>query len=411
MVRRKANGDDGLNGLTGLAGDILPGEEGASPPARELVRAGPAPGDVMRVLPTRAELATINQLANTAHRAGIANHTAASAAMVLHFAHELGVPPALALNEFTFIRGKIGVPARILDAVIRRRGLGEIRVVETTNEHAVVTAFRGDLPSEHIGSRATPMSFRYGIEDAQRAGLVKPASAWEKWPAAMCVSKARAAAAGALFPEALMGGICAPDDLGEVVDPNGEIIDVPLDEPELPAGVKKLAPTDVPAAVTEAMPPQELSLPIVPTTGPTSAESAPTAQEAADRAADDLQCFRDVGRVRTPDEGMKIAEQIDELRRAMSINDTEWDGMLGRLNYKLMTGMPVEVLTELLGHLNTIEELRKLRRAIDLPLEKWGGALARRGCVSDLYLSPDQATELRVKLQQVAAQLEIAPKK
>jgi hypothetical protein len=65
---------------------------------------------------------------------------------------------------------------------------------------------------------------RFTLDDAKRAGLVKPGSGWEKYPALMCKWRAVGFAADVVFPD-LLNGMKRADELGADLSPDGEVIE------------------------------------------------------------------------------------------------------------------------------------------------------------------------------------------
>ena len=64
----------------------------------------------------------------------------------------------------------------------------------------------------------------YSMEDAERAGLVKPRSGWEKYPANMLRWRAVGFCADVVFPD-VIGGMKRADELGAEISPDGDVID------------------------------------------------------------------------------------------------------------------------------------------------------------------------------------------
>jgi hypothetical protein len=66
-------------------------------------------------------------------------------------------------------------------------------------------------------------SVEFTIDDAKQAGLVKPDSAWEKYPANMLRWRAVGFCADVVFPD-ILGGLKRTDELA-AVDEQGNVID------------------------------------------------------------------------------------------------------------------------------------------------------------------------------------------
>lgn len=65
---------------------------------------------------------------------------------------------------------------------------------------------------------------RFSMEDAKRAGLIKPLSGWEKYPSNMLRWRAVGFCADIVFPDVL-GGLKRADELGADLTPAGEVIE------------------------------------------------------------------------------------------------------------------------------------------------------------------------------------------
>lgn len=65
---------------------------------------------------------------------------------------------------------------------------------------------------------------RFTMDDAQRAGLIKTGSGWEKYPANMLRARTIGFAADIVFPDVL-GGLKRADELGADLDMSGNVVD------------------------------------------------------------------------------------------------------------------------------------------------------------------------------------------
>ena len=65
---------------------------------------------------------------------------------------------------------------------------------------------------------------RFSMEDAKRAGIVKPNSGWEKYPANMLRWRAIGYAADIVFPD-VIGGTKRADEFGADLTPDGDVIE------------------------------------------------------------------------------------------------------------------------------------------------------------------------------------------
>lgn len=148
--------------------------------------------------PTLHEMQVFQTIAKHAVDSKLYNHFGGQPAimMTLLAARELGISPMLALNGgINNIQGKLEISARMMNALMRRAGI-RIEVIETTDEKCVIKGTRGS------GDTATAS---YTLEDAKKAGLVKPSGGWVKNPKDMCFARAISRLARQIAPD-IIGG-------------------------------------------------------------------------------------------------------------------------------------------------------------------------------------------------------------
>lgn len=133
--------------------------------------------------------------------------------LAVEYGDMLGVHPLTAISHIHIVEGKPTQSAELMRAKVRDAG-HLFRVVESTNEKAVVQIIRGDDPDY-------PFTSEFTIDDAKRAGLIKGGSGWQKYPKAMCLARASSAGVRMACPEVLMGISYVPEELGMPVDEDG----------------------------------------------------------------------------------------------------------------------------------------------------------------------------------------------
>jgi hypothetical protein len=166
------------------------------------------------------------------------------------YGRDLGITPTNALQHIIVIDGKATADAQLMGMLVRRAGhrLEDL----TTDQSSTVTITRGDDASVH--------KFTFSMQDAQRAGLLRQASAWQKYPQAMLYARALSGAARKAAQDALMGCAYTPEELDGALEPTGEIgilEAAPQTRIALEAALKAaeaLPPQVVPAATSEAQP-------------------------------------------------------------------------------------------------------------------------------------------------------------
>lgn len=129
------------------------------------------------------------------------------------YGRDLGITPTNALQHIIVIDGKATADAQLMGMLVRRAGhrLEDV----TTDTDSTVTITRGDDGSVH--------RFSFSIADAQRAGLVRQGSAWQKFPQAMLFARALSGCARKAAQDALMGTAYTPEELDGGNEPIGEI--------------------------------------------------------------------------------------------------------------------------------------------------------------------------------------------
>lgn len=139
---------------------------------------------------------------------------------------ELGLPPMAAIQGITMIEGKLGFTGNLVATKVKQHPTYDYKVTETSNERCSIDFYDGD---EKVGTS------EFTIEDAERAGLVKPKSNWEKWPKAMCFNRALTQGVRAYVPDATAGiPAYSDEEIEEVISlepaPAAEVVE---EEPQL----------------------------------------------------------------------------------------------------------------------------------------------------------------------------------
>jgi len=150
---------------------------------------------------------------------GVSNPEQAAAIMLK--GHELGLGLAA---SFEFIKPVQGKPTLV--------PMGALALIQNSPliEKVVINDLTDDKGNP-IGCEVTmkrtngfEYTTRFTIKDAERAGLVKPDSGWEKYPANMCRWRAVGFCADVVCPDVL-GGLRRADELGADLTPEGDVIE------------------------------------------------------------------------------------------------------------------------------------------------------------------------------------------
>lgn len=132
----------------------------------------------------------------------------------------LGLTPLQALTGLYFVQGRLAMSASLMASRIKESGKYDYRVVVLNDEECVIKFFQRLSPGnwEEIGES------RFSREDAVRAGLIKPGSAWEKYPRNMLFARALANGARWYCPDAILGAL----ELSEAQSMAGEeLVEIP----------------------------------------------------------------------------------------------------------------------------------------------------------------------------------------
>jgi hypothetical protein len=132
--------------------------------------------------------------------------------------YELGLGPMQALDSFNVIEGKVGLSAEAMRALIMQAGHLFILSEDSTDGAAWVTCRRKDWPDDIPSAR-----YRYGMEDAEKAQLLRPSrsgrpTGWQKNPRAMLAARATSGAARAYFADVLAGMSYTPEEIRDFTD-------------------------------------------------------------------------------------------------------------------------------------------------------------------------------------------------
>lgn len=203
-----------------------------------------------RDTPPQSAYPVLSRIGATVYRTPFAanwqgNEAAVKAA--IFYGHELGMGPMQALQSINVIQGKPTLAPEAMRARVFAAGHA-ISTVEYGTERVTLRGERVDGSSAEV---------TWTMEDAKRAGLVKPGGAWTKYPRAMLLARATSELCRLLFPDVIAGVSYTPEEMGSIED--AEVVE----EPETVEGGS--APPAVTTASEEpATPSPEGSAPALP---------------------------------------------------------------------------------------------------------------------------------------------------
>lgn len=139
------------------------------------------------------------------------------AAAIMLQGHELGLPLVASFRFVQVIQGKPSLsPQGCLALIHQHSDLVEVKIEESTDQRCTVWMRRKDTGFEF---RKTWM-----MADAQRAGVVKPDSGWDKYPSNMLMWRVLGFVADVVCPD-LIGGLKRADELGTDIDREGNVVE------------------------------------------------------------------------------------------------------------------------------------------------------------------------------------------
>ncbi len=143
----------------------------------------------------------------------------ATAALRLYYARELGLPPTGA-QDLAMIHGKLHIGAQTYRALARRHGY---QVFKVDVSDTACTAVLVDPNGQEV-ARET-----FTLEQAKKAGIAKPKSAWETHPARMLWARASSNVVRDYVPEVGLG-VGVIEEAGDWIE--GEAVEIPDESPE-----------------------------------------------------------------------------------------------------------------------------------------------------------------------------------
>jgi hypothetical protein len=176
----------------------------------------PPAGPGKSLVPVPSPASAEERFALSAYKSGLFKDLAsASQALIkLQAGKEIGLEPFAALNAFDIIQDKIVAKSQTLAMLLRRAG-HRYRAIEMTDTAAEIEFFEYGAHDKNPVGR-----IRFTIEDAKKAGLVRPNSQWTKGPSDMLWWRAMARGVKRFFPELLGGPFVTPEELGHASSPD-----------------------------------------------------------------------------------------------------------------------------------------------------------------------------------------------
>ncbi len=165
--------------------------------------------------------------------------------LVLIQGQELGLTTMQSLQCLHVIKGKVGLSADLMQALVMRSGLAEhFTLIASDEASATYATMRKGSPRE--------VSLSYTIEQARKAGL--SGANWQNHPADMLRARCKCKLARAVYPDVL-AGFYAPEELRE-----GRVVDaemVPENETPYDQLARAITPEEAAADIEEIFGPAQ----------------------------------------------------------------------------------------------------------------------------------------------------------
>lgn len=153
--------------------------------------------------------------------------TAEKACAIMLMGRELGVGPMEAFSKISVIQGKPTVGAELQKAMVHKKLPAAKFYLKSSDEKqcTYAAARPGDPEAD----------FQFTMKDAEAMGLVNKDN-WKKQPKTMLRWRCISQVCRTVFPDCLSGVSYTPEELGAVVDDEGEVIDIPAE----PTSIKQI---------------------------------------------------------------------------------------------------------------------------------------------------------------------------
>lgn len=260
---------------------------------------------------------------------------------------ELGIGPMASLNTIYAIDGKLSLASQLCKALVLRDFPGS---KFTTTEGEGWCQVTLEVPGRETET------VKWTMDDAQRAGLVKKGSGWEKTPKQLLYSRATSEVCRRVCPDVL-AGMYTPDELGAEIDYDGAPVLVAA--PSAPAALGPVVDVDY-EVDGKPLPPADLPPHVAtPTPAPAAAKPAPAPAPAppVPPAVDPA--------IRPCSVAQKL--ELKRLKEELQIGSEEWLRLLALHQVRTANDLPDYAAGEL------IATLRHRKINAELPVKSGAG--------------------------------------
>lgn len=156
---------------------------------------------------------SIAPIMHTCRLFGVSSEHQAAAIMLKGY--ELGLSLTASFEFIHVVQGKPTLsPRGTLALIMQSPDFGEMKVEDSPNECKVFMKRKNGFEYQ----------LTFTLDDAKKAGLIKPDSGWSKYPANMLRWRAVGFCADVVFPD-VIGGMKRADEMGANITPEGDIIE------------------------------------------------------------------------------------------------------------------------------------------------------------------------------------------
>ncbi len=177
-----------------------------------------------KMMEMSAEYREILMLGRVLHASGYFRDVRdpAQAIVKILWGRELSFSPIVSLSGIHIIEGKPALSSNLMATLIKRSGRYDYRVKVSTDTECVLT-FR-----EKNGQRWEAVGeSSFTMEDAKRAGVVRPGGSWAKYPKSMLFARALSQGLRTYCPDVSASPIYNPEEMGATVDEEGTVVELP----------------------------------------------------------------------------------------------------------------------------------------------------------------------------------------
>ena len=148
----------------------------------------------------------------------------AQAIVKIKAGQEFGFGAFASMNGISIIKGRPALGANLISSAIKSSGRYDYKIIELTDKNCNIEFYEN---GQKVGNSV------FSIDDARKAGTAN----LDKFPRNMLFARAISNGMRWYCPDVLYGSVVyTPEELGAVVDENGEVISMPIDDVIEPPG-------------------------------------------------------------------------------------------------------------------------------------------------------------------------------